>query len=135
MALNAAQDALFVVESQRDCVTRVPILKSGEAGTPEIFASSLARVPDGVVLDAQQKLYVTCYATDCIYRIDSNGTVDLFAFDREGTILARPTNAVFGGPLNADLFVANLGRWHITRISAVAPGQPLANQSPQDHRS
>jgi len=128
MALNAAQDALFVVESQRDCVARVPILKSGEASAPEIFASGLARVPDGVVLDAQQNLYVTCYATDCIYRIDTGGNTSLFAFDPEGTILARPTNAVFGGPSNSDLFVANLGRWHITRIPTAAAGQPLANQ-------
>jgi gluconolactonase len=127
MALNAAQDALFIVESQRDCVTRVPILKNGEVGRPEIFASGLARVPDGVVLDAQQNLYVTCYATDCIYRIDTDGAANLFAFDPEGAILARPTNAVFGGPSNSDLFVANLGRWHITRIPA-APGKPLAKQ-------
>ena len=37
--------------------------------SPEVYASGLARAPDGVVLDAAQTLYVTCYATDCIYRI------------------------------------------------------------------
>ncbi|MDQ2925341.1 MAG: SMP-30/gluconolactonase/LRE family protein [Acidobacteriota bacterium] len=129
LALNAAQDTLLVVESQRDCVTAVPIRKNGVAGTPEVYASGLSRIPDGVVLDAAQNLYVTCYATDCIYRIGIDRSVELFAFDPEGTILARPTNAVFGGDSNSDLFVANLGRWHITRIPTPAVGQRLANQT------
>jgi len=128
MAMSASGDALFVVESQRDCVTRLPIRSDGTAGEPEVYVSGLARVPDGVVLDAAQNLYVTCYATDCIYRVRPDRTVELFAYDPEGTLLARPTNAVFGGSSGTDLFVANLGRWHITRIPADTPGQPLATQ-------
>ena len=128
MALSASGDALFIVESQRDCVTRLTIHPDGTAGEREVYASGLARVPDGVVLDAAQNLYVTCYATDCIYRIGTSRTVELFAYDPEGTILARPTNAVFGGPTHTDLFVANLGRWHITRIPTDTPGQLLATQ-------
>jgi gluconolactonase len=128
MALSASGDALFIVESQRDCVTRLPIRSDGTAGEPEVYASGLARVPDGVVLDAAQNLYVTCYATDCIYRVRADRTVELFAYDPEGTILARPTNAVFNGPSCTDLFVANLGRWHITRIPIDTPGPPLATQ-------
>jgi gluconolactonase len=128
MALSAMGDALFIVESQRGCVTRLPIASDGNAGEPEVYASGLARVPDGVVLDAAQNLYVMCYATDCIYRIRTDRTVELFAYDPEGTMLASPTNAVFGGPLRTDLFVANLGRWHITRIPTDTPGQLLATQ-------
>lgn len=128
LALSASGDALFVVESQRDCVTRLPIGSDGTAGKPEIYAAGLARVPDGVVLDAAQNLYVCCYATDCIYRVRTDRTVELFACDPEGTILARPTNAVFGGSTHTDLFVANLGRWHITRIPTDSPGQLLATQ-------
>lgn len=128
MALSAAGDALFVVESQRDCVTRLPIRSDGLAGEPEVYASGLARVPDGTVLDAAGNLYVTCYATDCIYRIRPDRTVELFAFDPEGTMLARPTNGAFGGPQGKDLFVANLGRWHITRIPTDTQGQPLMAQ-------
>lgn len=128
MALSASGDALFVVESQRDCVTRLPIRSDGVAGVPEVYAAGLARVPDGVVFDAAQNLYVTCYATDCIYRVRPDGAVELFAYDPEGTLLARPTNGAFGGTDGKDLFVANLGRWHITRIPTDAPGQPLASQ-------
>ena len=128
MALSAAGDALFVVESQRNCVTRLPIKPDGTAGAAEVYAAGLERVPDGAVLDAAGNLYVACYATDCLYRIRPDRTVELFAFDPEGTMLARPTNAAFGGPEGKDLFVANLGRWHITRIPTDTPGQPLATQ-------
>jgi gluconolactonase len=128
LALSAMGEALFIVESQRDCVTRLPIGRDGTAGEPEVYASGLARVPDGLVLDAAQNLYVMCYATDCIYRIRTDRTAELFAYDPEGTMLARPTNAVFGGPLKTDLFVANLGRWHITRIPTDTPGQLLATE-------
>lgn len=126
LCLNAAEDSLFVVESQSDCVTRVPIRSDGSAGPAEIYASGLARVPDGVAMDLDQNLYVTCYATDCLYRVTPAGAVELFAYDPEGTILARPTNAAFGGPDGKDLYVANLGRWHITRLRTETAGQPLA---------
>jgi len=126
LCLNAAEDSLFVVESQRDCVTRVPIRSGGAAGTAEVYASGLARIPDGLAMDSEQNLYVTCYATDCIYRVSPARAIELFAYDPEGTILARPTNAAFGGPDGKDLYVANLGRWHITRLRTETAGQPLA---------
>lgn len=126
LCLNAAEDNLFVVESQLDRVTRVPIRGDGAAGPVGPYASGLARVPDGVVMDLEQNLYVTCYATDCIYRVTAAGAVELFAYDPEGTILARPTNAAFGGKDGKDLYVANLGRWHITRLRTETAGQPLA---------
>lgn len=128
LALSASGDALFVVESQRDRVTRVPVRSDGTAGEPETYAAGLSRVPDGVALDAEQNLYVTCYATDCIYRVRPDRTVELFAYDPEGTILARPTNAAFGGPERKTMYVANLGRWHITAIPTDTPGQPLAGE-------
>ena len=126
LCLNAAEDSLFVVESQRDRVTRVPIRGDGTPGTGEVYASGLARVPDGVAMDKEQNLYVTCYATDCLYRVNPSGVVTLFAYDPDGTMLARPTNAAFGGPDGRDLYVANLGRWHITRLRTETPGQSLA---------
>jgi len=126
LCLNAVEDSLFVVESQLDRVTRVPIRSDGAAGPAETYASGLARVPDGIAMDSEQNLYVTCYATDCLYRITPAGAVELFAYDPEGTILARPTNAAFGGMDGKTLYVANLGRWHITQLRMETAGQPLA---------
>ncbi len=46
--------------------------------------------------------------------------------DWEAHTLCNPTNIAFGGPGLRDLFAANLGRWHITRIDARIGGAPLA---------
>jgi len=128
LALSASGDSLFVAESQRDQVTRIEILPDGRAGAREVYASGLARIPDGLALDAAGNLYVTCYATDCIYRVTKQRLVELYAFDPEGTILARPTNIAFGGDDRKTMFVANLGRWHITSLPGMVPGQLLAGQ-------
>lgn len=127
LAMSADDRFLFVVESQRDRVLRIPILPDGKAGEAEVYAKDLARIPDGLALDAKGALYVMCYASDCIYRVGTDRRVELLAFDPEGTRIARPTNAAFGGPGLEDLYVANLGRWHIGRVHLGVPGQRLVN--------
>lgn len=128
LSLSLAGDALFVVESQRDRVLRIPIASDGSAGTAEVYAAGLSRIPDGAALDSAGNLFVTCYATDCIYRVRADKTVELFAYDPEGTILARPTNVAFGGADGKTMVAANLGRWHLTQIPVDAPGHLLAGQ-------
>ena len=127
LALSSDDRFLFVAESQSDSVRRIPILADGRAGEPEVYVSGMARIPDGLALDALGNLYVTCYASDCIYRVSPQRTAELLAFDPEGTRIARPTNLAFGGPDFDDIFVANLGRWHIGRAHLGVPGQKLVN--------
>ncbi|MGD0479918.1 MAG: SMP-30/gluconolactonase/LRE family protein [Terracidiphilus sp.] len=127
LAMSADDQYLFVVESQRDRVIRIPIREDFDAGDAEIYAEKLARVPDGIALDAGGNLYVTCYASDCIYCVAPDRSVHLLAFDPEGTRIARPTNVAFGGPNFDDLYVANLGRWHIGKVHLGSVGQRLVN--------
>jgi gluconolactonase len=127
LAMSADCQFLFIVVSQRDHVLRIPVSAGHAAGEAEIYADQLARVPDGLAFDVQGNLYVTCYASDCIYRVSSDRTLQLLAFDPEGTRIARPTNAAFGGAALDDLYVANLGRWHISRVHLGVAGQRLAN--------
>ena len=127
LALSADDRSLFVVVSQRDHVLRIPVWAGRVEGEPDVYAAGLARVPDGLTLDAVGNLYVTCYASDCIYRVNTGRSVQILAFDPEGTRIARPTNAAFGGPAMNDLYVANLGRWHIGRVHVGIAGQRLVN--------
>ncbi|HLJ88334.1 MAG TPA: SMP-30/gluconolactonase/LRE family protein [Candidatus Angelobacter sp.] len=128
MALSADETKLYVVQSLKDNVLEVPLLPDGRAGKPRVYATGLARVPDGAAIDIHGNLYVTCYATDIIYKIGADRKVSLFAFDPQGTMIARPTNLAFGGPDFKDVYVANLGRWHICKAATGVRGQPLANQ-------
>jgi gluconolactonase len=135
LALSADERLLFVAQSQQDNVLRIPILPDGVAGAPEIYAAGLARVPDGLALDALGNLYVMCYASDCIYRVSPQRRIELLAYDPTGTRISRPTNAAFGGPDSQDLFVAHLGRWHISRIHLGIAGQPLANMQDESKQA
>jgi gluconolactonase len=128
MALSADERFLFVAQSHTDDVLKVEIREDGTAGQREVYARGLERIPDGLAFDVAGNLYVSCYASDNIFRVTPEGIVSQLAYDRAGTILARPTNIAFGGPSNDYLYVANLGRWHINRAYLGIAGQKLANQ-------
>jgi gluconolactonase len=128
LSLNADEKFLYVVQSTRDNVERVEILSNGRAGERKVYASGLHRVPDGAALDARGNLLVTCYASDNLYKVTPAGKVSLLAYDPQGTMIARPTNIAFGGPNFDQMYVANLGRWHISRAPAGVRGHLLANQ-------
>jgi gluconolactonase len=128
LALDAGEHFLFVAQSHTHDVLRVEIRKDGTAGDREIYARGVQRVPDGLAFDIAGNLYVSCYASDNIFRVSPDRTVSLLAYDPDGTTLARPTNVAFGGPQNQFLYVANLGRWHINRVNLGIKGQTLVNQ-------
>jgi len=127
MALSADEKYLYIVQSTRDNVVCIELKPDGSSGRPRVFARGLARVPDGAALDANGNLYVTCYASDNVYRVSPVGKVLLCAYDPAGTMIARPTNAAFL-PGSDFIYLANLGRWHICRARLGVEGQPLAHQ-------
>jgi len=128
LALSQDERFLFIAQSHTDDVLRVEIRPDGTAGQREVYANRLERIPDGLAFDVLGNLYVSCYASDNIFRVTPDRKVSMLAYDRAGTILARPTNIAFGGPSNEYLYVANLGRWHINRAHLGIAGQLLANQ-------
>ena len=127
LSLSADEQTLYVVQTTKDNVLSVPLTATG-VGKPRVFASGLHDIPDGAALDVDGNLYVTCYASHNVYRVTPKGKVSLFASDREGTMLAGPTNIAFGGESLDEMYLGNLNRWHITRVRAGIKGQPLANQ-------
>ena len=128
LSLSADEKTLFVVQSTKDNVLAVRVDAGQVIGKPRAYASQLHHVPDGAALDAAGNLYVNCYASHNVYRVARAGKVTLFAEDREGTMLASPTNVAFGGAHFDELYFANLSRWHICCARTGIEGQPLANQ-------
>jgi gluconolactonase len=144
LALSADEKSLFMVESDTNSVLRFsldqhPVGASKLAPTlasRATIATDCGRFPDGLALDADGNLYVCCYASDEIWRINPTGEKTLLAWDRWAIRLGSPTNLAFGGENFDELYVANLARTTITRAKIGRRGQPLANQKSmeREHR-
>jgi sugar lactone lactonase YvrE len=119
--LSADGRHLLVAESTSRCIARIPIAPDGSAGPRDVVAELPEAVPDGVALDVDGAVYVSCYRPDAIVRV-SGGRVETVAEDPEGTLLAAPTNACFAGAERTTFVSANLGRWHLSAAEAPRPG-------------
>jgi gluconolactonase len=128
LALSADERSLFMVESDTNSVLRFEIGPDHALSEAELYAGECGRFPDGLVLDESGNLYVCCYASDEIWKIDSTRGKTRFAHDPWGILLGSPTNMAFGGKHLDELYVANLGRTTISRAKVPARGQPLINQ-------
>lgn len=104
---------LYVVESDVPCVSYVPILEDGSAGTVCRVAGNVQNVPDGLAYGPDGSLYISCYEPSRIYRQKDGGPLELLIEDPKATMIAHPTNIALKGN---KLYSANLGRWHITEI-------------------
>jgi gluconolactonase len=124
LALSDDGRRLYMVESDTNSVLRFHIADDGACGTPEAFVADVGRMPDGLALDEAGNLYVSCYASDDIYRVAPDGERILFAYDPFAILLSRPTNMAFH---EDRMYVANLGRTTITRAKVGVRGQKLVN--------
>ncbi len=115
LALTRDERTLFLVESDTDRVLRFDLNVAGELGPCEVYAEAVGRLPDGLALDEAGNLYVACYASDEIWRIAPSREKTLLAWDHHAILLGRPTNLAWGGADGDVLYVANLGRYTITR--------------------
>ena len=125
MCMSTAGDALYVVESSPPLISRVEIADDGSAGERSVVAELPRTVPDGVALDVEGSLYVSCYNPNVIYRITPGGEVSVLHDDWEQILLMAPTNVAFGGPELTTLIVANLFGRNLTTAPMSVPGLPL----------
>ena len=126
LAMSANEKYLYIVCTWLPGVERIEINNDGTAGTREVYCILPKTCPDGLALDAHANLYVSCYAPNYIYKVDTNKQVSLLFDDWEAHTLSNPTNMAFGGDNFDEMFTANLGRWHISKIKMNVKGQPLA---------
>ena len=82
-------------------------------------------MPDGLALDDGGDLYVSCYASDEIWKVDPRGGKTLFGWDPFAISLSRPTNMAF---MEDTMYVANLGRTTVTRAKVGVRGMELVNR-------
>lgn len=122
MALAPDGASLYVAETFARRVVRIPINADGAAGTPEPVAEGIERLPDGLAFDVEGNLYIACYEPSRLFRLGPAGELRLLIDDEEAHTFCHPTNCAFRGD---ELFTANLGRNHITRVAVGIAGLPL----------
>lgn len=127
MALAPDGRSLLIVTSFLPGVEQIFIQEDGSAGKRRVYCTLPETVPDGLAFDAHGNLYVSCYAPNAIFRVSPERQVTTLINDWEAHTLANPTNIAFGGPDFDQIYSANLGRWHITRINASIKGLPLVS--------
>ena len=123
LAMRSGEDAVYACETFSSAITRIEIAADGSAGVVSTFAKDLPGLPDGIAFDDGGNLVVGCYEPSRILRISRDGSAtDVLIDDPTAHVFCHPTNVAFDGQ---DLFTANLGRWHITRVAMDVGGQPL----------
>ncbi len=126
LALDADEKFLYVVCTWLPGVERIAINEDGSAGEREVFCTVPETCPDGIAFDAEENLYIGCYSPNRIYKVNKNKEVELLVDDWEAHTLSNPTNLAFGGKNFNELYTANLGRWHVSKIQFDTKGLKLA---------
>ncbi len=123
LAMRAGEDAVYVCETFAPSITRIEIRTDGSAGGRSTFADGLPGLPDGIAFDQAGNLIVGCYEPSRLLRISPDGTrTEVLIEDPTAHVFCHPTNIAFSGD---QLFTANLGRWHITRVAMDIGAPPL----------
>lgn len=125
MAIDKDEKFIYVVCSFLPGVERIQIKSDGTAGDREVFATMPESVPDGLAFDQAGNLYVSCYAPNKIFKVSPDRTISTLIDDWEAHTISNPTNIAFGGDNFDQLFVANLGRWHISKTDVGIKGLKL----------
>jgi len=120
MALDGT--VLYVIESQGPSVLRLDLAAGGQ---PEEVLVLPGTVPDGLALDAESGLWISCYQPNRVYRLSSVGDLEVIVDDWSGWHVAMPTNLAFAGSELDVLVLANLGALHLCTFRPGVRGLPL----------
>jgi gluconolactonase len=135
-AIDPKEEAVYVLESTRRDLLRIPLKKDGTFGKVEVFAKDFPGMPDGMAFAEDGTLFVTVPGTmgptmtilNQILKVERDGSWSVFVQDTTSAKLTFPTNCAFGGPGGKDLYIANSQGDHFSRVRTSFTGHRLYHQ-------
>lgn len=121
VAIDPTGEWLYIAQSPAADIVRIPL--QAPNGTIEVaYVLPSGTVPDGIAFAQTGELVIACYKPDAIMLGLPGGQVEILCEDPTGELLCRPTNIALR---NNQLFIANLGGWHLTTIDTHLQPLPL----------
>lgn len=116
--------ALCVNETFSSRVVRYPLAADGSLGGRDVLAQFDGdTLPDGLTLDAQGGLWITCVASNRIIRLMPDGQWNQVIEDMDPAHMARVRAAIDDGTLGRDLLYRNPSRV-MPNVTSIAFGGP-----------
>jgi sugar lactone lactonase YvrE len=114
-------NAIYVGNTERGTIVRIPVLPDGTAGMPTVFAQSPDLVgADGLAFDVRGNLYVAVIAQSMVVRVSSDSHVTKLATTTDGLDLPSAIAFGTGAGERQTLFIVNFA---ISSIFGVPPGE------------
>jgi sugar lactone lactonase YvrE len=111
----------YLVESERATLWRLDLVTEHAEPILELPRT----VPDGVALDAEGGIWVSCFQPNRIYRLDPSGELAVVIDDWSGEEVLSPTNIAFAGADLRTLVLASLCGRTVKQLDVWVAGQAL----------
>lgn len=119
--LAIADRTAYLVTSYDPAVWTIDL----DSGDAEILVRLPRTVPDGVALDAEGGVWISCFQPNRIYRLHPDGTLELVLDDWSGEQFLSPTNICFAGDDLKTIVMASLCGRTLSRFESWVAGRPL----------
>ena len=128
--LDRSGEYLYVAETTRGRVVRLPLRSNGELGPVENFGPAPlfpgARI-DGIAFDQNGNLWVTEIARNGIHVITPDGQTVCVFEDPAGEVLRVPTSITFAGRDLRTAYIGSLTMDRLVSFRSPIAGEPLAH--------
>lgn len=128
--VDRARQHLYVAETGRGRVLRLPLAADGTCGAPETLGPETlfpgARI-DGLAFDADGNLWVTEVSRNGIFVIAPDGACRKVFEDPAGAVVKFPASLCFAGPDLRTVYIGTTQMKRLATFRAPVAGEPLAH--------
>ncbi len=130
LRIDRARRFLYVAETRRGRILRLPLSAAGTLGSPEPFGPDPlfpGALPDGLAFDVEGNLWVSEVTRNGIHVIAPDGACHCVFEDPHGQTLPFPSSLAFGGPDLKTVYLGSVRMTRLARFTAPIAGEPLAH--------